>query len=170
MRPPSRLPLGTAAAPSRSGWKAPVSILAGSAMTLLPVVATIPILPPFGLMMLMAWRLLRPDVFRPWAPLLFGLFDDLLSGQPLGSAMLLWTICFVAVDVVDSRLVWRDFWQNWLIAAAAIAFCLSVGRLIATPFGAHVDTVLLLQILVSIALFPLTFLLCARLDGRERRS
>ena len=49
-------------------------------------------------------------------PLPLGLFDDLVSGQPLGSAMLLWTLCFLAIDVLEQRLVWRDFWQDWLIA------------------------------------------------------
>ncbi|WP_430980902.1 rod shape-determining protein MreD [Stakelama marina] len=144
-------------------------MIVASLLNTLPFVATIPILPPFGLMVLMSWRLLRPDVFAPWSPLLLGLFNDLVSGQPLGSGMLLWTLCFLAVDVIDSRLVWRNIWYNWLIAAGAIGFCLSAGRLIATPLGAHVDTALLLQIIVSIALFPAVFRICARLDYRPRK-
>lgn len=70
--------------------KAVASILAGSLVTLLPVVATVPFLPPFGLLMFLGWRLLRPGALPVWAAAPLGLFDDLVSGQPLGSAVLLW--------------------------------------------------------------------------------
>lgn len=154
----------------RSAWRPAISILAGSLVTaLLPVVATVPILPPFGLLMLLGWRLHRPDAFPPWAAVLLGLFDDLVSGQPLGSAMALWTVCILALDVIDNRLVWRDFWQNWLIAAGAIGSCLIITRLIATPIGAHVDTALLIQIVTTVALYPVVARLCASLDRDRRR-
>ena len=150
-------------------WAIPVSIVGGSAMTLLPFVASFPVLPPFGLMMLMAWRLLKPERFRPWSPLAYGFFDDLISGQPMGSAMYCWTICFLVADMIDHRLVYRDFLLDWMIAGGAIAFSLIFGRLVATPLGTHVDTLLLLQIVVSILLFPLVFSLCVRLDRRGVR-
>ena len=60
--------------------------------------------------------------------------------------------------------MFRDFWQNWLIAAGGTAFYLICGRLVAVPFGTHVDTVLLLQVLTSVLLFPVISLLCAWLD------
>ena len=136
-------------------WLIPaLTVLAGSSLTLLPMIFTFPILPPFGLMMLLGWRLTRPDALPVWSPLLFGLFDDLVSGQPFGSAMLLWTVSFLVVDLLDQRLVWHDFWQDWLLAAGGIATCLVLGRLIASPIGAHVDTALLLQTIVSIMLYP----------------
>jgi rod shape-determining protein MreD len=150
-------------------WLAPATIMLGSLVTILPFVASVALLPPFGLLMLLGWRMQRPDALRPWAAVLLGLFDDLVSGQPLGSAMLLWTSCFIAIDILDTRLVWRDFWQDWLIATGAIGFCLIAGRLVATSFGAHVDTVLLLQIIISAALYPLIARLCARLD-REKAT
>ncbi|TPG21889.1 rod shape-determining protein MreD [Sphingomonas koreensis] len=141
----------------------------GSLVTIIPVVTTYPILPPFGLMMLLAWRLLRQDVLRVWAPVLFGLFDDLVSGQPIGSAVLLWTVSFFAIELFDQRLVWRDFRQDWLIASGAIAFCLIGGRLLASPIAAHVDTMLLLQIVISIMSYPLIARLCAWLDRKRGR-
>lgn len=146
---------------------APASIVVGSLIALIPIVATVPILPPFGLLMLIGWRLRRPDVFAPWAAVPLGLFDDLISGQPLGSAMLLWTLAVIALDVLETRLVWRDFWLDWLIAAGALAFCLLGGRLVATPIAAHVDSALIVQILSSTALFPLAAALIARLDRRR---
>src|SRR3546814_2120162 len=114
-------------------------------------------------MVLLAWRLLRPESLKIWSPVLLGLFDDLLSGQPFGSAMLLWTICFFVIELIEIRLVFRDFWQDWLIAAGAIGFVLLAGRALASPIAAHVDTILALQILVSILVFPLI----ARLVGRS---
>ena len=104
---------GGAFAPEPSptaAWAIPAaSIVAGSLITIVPLVATFPVLPPLGLMVLLAWRLLRPDTVRIWSPLPFGFFDDLVSGQPLGSAILLWTVSFLIVDLLDQRLMSRDF-------------------------------------------------------------
>jgi rod shape-determining protein MreD len=163
------IPLGRTEERSRAIWLAPLMVVLGSMLTLLPMVATFPFMPPFGLLMLLAWRLHKAEALKVWAPLPLGLFDDLLSGQPLGSAMTFWTLCFLAIDVLDTRLVWRDYWQDWLIASGAIGFCLIAGRLVATPFTAHVDTALLLQIVVTCALFPLFSRLVSGLD-REREQ
>ncbi len=46
---------------------------------------------------------------------------DLVAGHPIGQSMLLWTTAFLAFDYVDSRLGLRDYWMDWLLAAAAIA-------------------------------------------------
>jgi rod shape-determining protein MreD len=138
--------------------------MVGSCVTLWPTVATFPFLPPIGLLMLLSWRLIRADALPVWAPLALGLFDDLLSGQPFGLGITTWTLCFFTIDLIDARLMFRDFWQNWLIAAGAVAFCLMVGRFAAVPLGAHVDTVLLLQLAISIMVFPVISLLCAWLD------
>ena len=117
--------------------------------------------------MLLGWRLTRTESLRVWAPLPLGLFDDLVSGQPLGSAMLFWTLCFFMIDLINQRVVYRDFWQDWLIAAGSIGFCLILGRLVTTPIYAHVDTVLLFQFAISVLLFPLAARLCAMLVGAE---
>ncbi|MDJ0277917.1 rod shape-determining protein MreD [Sphingomonas sp. 2R-10] len=147
--------------------KVVLSILAGSLMTLIPVIATVPFLPPCGLLMFLAWRLLRPGTLPVWAAAPLGLFDDLVSGQPLGSAMLLWQVCSLMLDLVDTRLFARDFWQDWLLAGGAVALCLFAGRVFATGLSAHVDTVLLFQTFVSVALFPAATRLCTALAGRE---
>lgn len=152
----------------RVRWLAPLSIILGSLVTLVPFKATVPLFPPFGLLMLLAWRLHRPDLLKPWAPLLLGLVDDLISGQPLGNAMFFWTVSLLVIDILDTRIVWRDFFQDWLLAAGAIAFCLIGGRLVAAPINAHVDTMVLIQILVSIAIFPALSRLVTRLDRRRR--
>jgi rod shape-determining protein MreD len=144
-----------------------ISVVAASSLTLWPFIANLPLLPPFGLLMLLGWRLCKPESLRIWAPLPLGLYDDLISGQPLGSAMLFWMLCFFMIDLIDQRVVYRDFWQDWLIACGSIAFCLVFGRLIASPLGAHVDTMVLLQVAVTCLLFPLATRLCALLAEDE---
>lgn len=143
------------------------TVMAGSLATIVPTIATLPLLPPFGLLMLLAWRLLAPLALRRWAPALLGLFDDCLSGQPMGSATLLWTLSFFLVDLFDQRTIFRAFAQDWLIAAVAIALCLVGGRLLATPIGGHVDSMLLVQIAVSILLFPFAARMVAWVDRRR---
>jgi rod shape-determining protein MreD len=153
--------------PLRTRLVPAATVMAGSLVTILPFVATLPILPPFGLLLLLGWRLHRPDALRVWAPLPLGFFDDLLSGQPLGSAILLWTLCFLMIELIDSRLVWRDFWQDWLIAVGGIVFCLVSGRFLAAPFVAPVDTMLVLQIATSVLLFPVISRMCTWIDRKR---
>ncbi len=164
------IPLGRSDDRPRTLWLAPLSVAIGSLIAILPIIATFPILPPFGLLVLLGWRLYRADAIRIWAVPLLGLFDDIMSGQPIGLAMTFWTLCLVAIDVLDTRLVWRDFWQDWLIASGAIGFFLIAGRLIATPFAAHVDTALLFQIIVASALYPFFSRMCARLDRQPQKG
>ncbi|WP_293883832.1 rod shape-determining protein MreD [Sphingomonas sp.] len=142
-----------------------LSVMIASLTPLLPEIWTAPILPPFGFMVLLGWRLLRDDLWPVWVALPLGLFDDIFSGQPLGSAMALWTIAFLVIDVIDSRLVWRDHWQDWGIAALAIAGELVLALGIAHITGGAMPVLLLLpQILVSVLLFPIVARLCATLD------
>lgn len=160
-------PIAPRTKPSRARALPWATVMAGSLLTIVPVAAQLPLLPPFGLLMLLAWRLLAPLALRRWAPALLGLFDDTLSGQPLGSAMMLWTLAFFVIDLFDQRTMFRAFVQDWLIAAAAITFCLVGGRFLASPIGAHVDSVLLLQIAVSILTFPLAARTVAWIDRKR---
>lgn len=162
-RPPFEEPLGRRRA-RLLPW---ATVMVGSLVTILPWGATLPLLPPVGLLLMLSWRLLAPLSLRVWAPALLGLFDDLLSGQPLGSAMLLWTLAYFLVEAIDARSGVRDFKQSWAIAALAIAFVLLGGRLAATPLDAHVDSVLLMQIVISVLLFPAAARLVAWIDLRR---
>lgn len=142
-----------------------LSVVGGSAVTaMIPLVATVPLMPPFGLLLLLAWRLLARFALRRWAAAPLGFADDLVSGQPLGSSVLLWSICFLLIDLAEQRLVFRDLWQDWSIAAGLIAMCLLLGRVIAVPIGAHVDTALVAQIAVAILLFPAASRIVAWID------
>lgn len=147
------------------------STMLGSVLPLLvPIVATAPVLPPFGLLTLLAWRLLRPGFWAIWAPLPLGLFDDLASGQPIGSAMLCWTLAFLAIDFSERSMLWRDYLQDWLVAAAAIAGCLIAGSAFAMLAGGAAPLQsIAAQVMVSILAFPAVARLCARLDAWRLR-
>lgn len=147
-----------------------ITVVAGSLLTAVPVIAPAPLLPPCGLLMLLAWRLLSRFALRPWAAAPLGFADDLVSGQPLGSAVLLWSLCFLAVDLLEQRVILRDFWQDWLIATGAVAFCLIAGRLLATPLTASVDSAVAVQIFTAALLFPLATRLTAWIDAKRGRS
>lgn len=143
-----------------------VSVLLGSAIApLLPLVAQTPLLPPFGLMIFLAWRVLRPEIWPLWAGVPLGLFDDVMSGQPIGSAMVLWTMILLAFDLENQRHFWRDYWHGWFIATLALAFALAGGWLIVHLAGQGGSLVQILpQLAYSIGFFPLIVRLCAALD------
>jgi len=141
------------------------SVMAGSLLTILPVIADAPLWPPFGLMMLLGWRLLRPELWQAWIAIPLGAFDDLFSGQPLGSGIMLWTLTLLVLDMMDNPAMWRDYWVEWLVGAIALAFCLAGGAAVVTlTTGGSVLMPVLPQIAISVAAFPFFLRLCALLD------
>ena len=142
-----------------------LSTLAASCLVLLPFIAVTPAMPPFGFIMLIAWRLLRPELWPVWIGLPLGLFDDLVSGQPIGSAMMLWTLALLVIDGINQRLVWRDYWQDWLIAAGLIIAILLGGLATANGAGGEGHIVLIVpQMIISVLAYPVVARLCALLD------
>ncbi len=142
-----------------------ISILLASVITTLPFLSTQAILPPFGLMFFLAWRLLRPRLLPMWSGLPFGIFDDLFSGQPFGSAALIWSLAMLAIEILDARAVWRDYWQDWLIAAILIIVGLCAGNFFVGLAYARPEAVTLLpQIILSVLTYPLVVRIVARLD------
>ena len=140
--------------------------LAASLLALLPIVTlTTPLVPEIALLVVVAWRLLRPEIWQAHAALGLGLFNDLVAGHPIGQSMATWTIIFLACDYIDSRLGFRDYWMDWLIAAAAIIFYTGAGWYIASLMGSNMRFSLLLpQIGVSILAYPLAARLVLALD------
>jgi rod shape-determining protein MreD len=145
-----------------------VSTIAGMAMILLPVIATAPWAPNFGFLMLITWRLLRPEIWPAQVALGLGFLADLVSGAPLGQSMLLWTATFLAFDYVDSLLGLRDYWLDWALAAAAILFH-SVGVwYITLLIGSDVGfSIMIPQLILSILAYPIAARLVLALDRRR---
>lgn len=146
------------------------STIAGSAMSLLPIVATSPSLPPFGLLMLLSWRLLRPEMWAAWIALPLGLADDLLTGHFLGTSMALWTVALLLMDWVDNVAMWRDFWIEWLIASGGIIAIIVASWALSQPPGSHARLLIVVpQIVGAILLFPAILRLTAGLDSWRLR-
>lgn len=143
-----------------------VSVMFASALpAMLPMIATFPALPPLGLMGFIAWRRLRADLWPAWIGLPLGLWDDLFSGLPLGSAMLTWTLIVLAFEFVEYRLLWQDQWIDWILAALAIAFAIFGGLALLAITGIIVDVrVVLPQLGFSILVYPLVARIVARID------
>ena len=162
-----RKPFSAGLAPGRARLVPPATVVAGSLVTAWPLVGYGPLLPPVGLLMLLAWRLLAPGSLRIWAPAVLGFVDDLVSGQPLGSAVVLWTLATLAIEAAAARAIFRSFRQDWLAATVAVAAVIVAGRLIAVPFGARVDLMLSAQIVAAVLLFPAAARLCGWIDHRR---
>lgn len=143
----------------------PLSVVLASMLTAWPAVVSAPLLPPLGLMLFLGWRLLRPDIWPVWAALPLGLWDDLASGHPLGTAMFSWTAILLGLALFDQRVVWRDYRIEWLLGTVALAFSLIVGALLARA-GTLSECVLLIlpQWGWSALLLPLVMLGVATLD------
>nr|WP_295374877.1 rod shape-determining protein MreD [uncultured Sphingosinicella sp.] len=93
------------------------SVIAACLLNLAPIVVSTPVVPDFAFMVLLAWRLLRPEMWSATTAIPLGLFNDLLVGHPIGQSVALWTTAFLLMDVIDSRVVWRDYWMDWLFAS-----------------------------------------------------
>ena len=144
----------------------PVTVVLGSMITALPIITDYPILPPMGLLVVLAWRLIRPGYWPVWAGFPLGLIDDIFSGQPLGSAVFLWSVVFILLEAIDRKAVSRDYWQDWLIASIATVFVLIGGMLIVDFQSSMLRLDLLLpQILLSILLYPFVARLIGAIDN-----
>jgi rod shape-determining protein MreD len=141
------------------------SVLALSALAILPVVADRGGWPDFGFLMLIAWRLLRADAWPAWWAAPLGFANDLLTGAPIGFSVALWTAVMLAMDLVDRRTQWRDYWIEWTLAAVLILAGEAAEWKVAVWSGAPVPFAHMLpSITVSILAFPLFAALASRLD------
>lgn len=142
-----------------------LTIMLGSLTPLLPVYAPIPMVPPLAFLLLLGWRLLRPGMLPLWAGFPLGLFDDLYSGQPFGCAILLFSLTMIALELIEVRFPWRAFGQNWLLAAGFLVLYLLLTAMFAgTSLGYAAFGLLMPQMLISLALFPIIMHLVALLD------
>lgn len=160
--------------PLRAGSVPYVSIMLGSVLQVLLIADVMPVIPPLGLLMLLAWRMVRPGLLPLWAGAPLGAFDDLFSGQPFGSAVLLWSLALIAIELIEARFPWRGFWQDWFTAGLAALLVWLAGLMVS---GATLTPEMLLvampQALLSVLLYPILARMVASLDrfrlARARR-
>jgi rod shape-determining protein MreD len=158
-----RLPIGGAQPKARRISRSPSPLLAyatpwvtvalASILPGWPLIAMAPVMPPLGFMTLLAWRQLRPGLLPVWAGLPLGLVDDLFSGQPVGCAMLLWSVTMIVLEIIETRFPWRNFLTDWLVASVFILIYIALGALAA---GLSAGWALLApQMVISVICYPL---------------
>ncbi len=142
-----------------------VSTLVAILVPILPIVATSLWIPHISFLVLLSWRLLRPEIWPAWVALPLGLLDDIVAGQPLGQSMALWTITFLLLDLVESRAIFRDWWMDWLLAAVLIAVHSAGTWAIANMMGTLVPAAAVWpQFALSVCCFPLVARVVVALD------
>jgi rod shape-determining protein MreD len=162
-RPDARLNKGPRAG---ADYIPAISVVAGSLLSLLPIVSASGWWPDFGLLMLLGWRLLRADAWPAWWAAPLGFVNDLLAGNPVGLSIALWSAMMIAMDILDRRTQWRDYWIEWAIATVFIALAELAQWRAAAVLGAEVpfNTSALPSIIVAILCFPIAAFLAARID------
>jgi rod shape-determining protein MreD len=151
-----------------------LSIMLGSLLPIVLIADVMPLLPPLGFLMLVAWRMVRPGLLPLWAGVPLGAFDDLVSGQPFGCAILLWSLAMIGIELIEARFPWRGFWQDWFAASLAGVLVWLAGLLLS---GARPTPQMLLvalpQALLVLLFYPVLARLVAGLDrfrlARARR-
>ncbi len=142
-----------------------ISVLLATALSVLPIMSDHGWWPDAGLLMLIAWRLLRADAWPAWLAAPLGLVHDLLTGAPIGLAVTLWPSFMLAFDIIDRRTMWRDYWIEWVLAAIFIALFIIAQWQVAAIGGAAVHFANVApSILVGIVCFPIAAYVVARLD------
>lgn len=148
------------------------SVMVASALpSMLPLIANSPVLPPLGLLFFLCWQLLRTEMWPVWIGLPLGLWDDLFSGAPIGTAIGLWTLASIAIHYASQRIYWRGFFHDWGIAALLIALVQALAALITHPHAASARVLGLVmpQIVLSVLLVPLFLRLTGQFDNFRLR-
>lgn len=141
------------------------TVVAAIFLSLLPMVASAPLIPDFAFLVLIAWRLLRPEMWSARTALPLGLLNDLVAGHPIGQSMALWTTAFLLLDLVDSRAIYRDWWMDWLLAAVLVMFHTFGGWYVGALMGNRAEfAVMLPQAALSMIAYPIVARMIVGLD------
>jgi rod shape-determining protein MreD len=141
------------------------TVIAASSLALLPIVSASGWWPDFGFLMLIAWRLMRADAWPAWWAAPLGFVNDLLTSSPIGLSVSLWTVVMLAMDLIDRRTQWRDYWIEWGLAAVLILASEAAQWKIAGLAGAPVPFAHVIPaILIAILAFPIAAVLATKID------
>ena len=146
-------------------WMPAATVVAASLLAALPIVSTSGWYPDFGYLVLLAWRLLRSDPWPAWWAAPLGLVNDLFTGFPIGFSVALWSATMFALDLIDRRTMWRDYWIEWGLAAVFLFFHQLLEWQIAAAVRASPPlTKALPPLVIAIFAFPVAAWLVARID------
>jgi rod shape-determining protein MreD len=142
------------------------TVVAATLLSLLPIISATGWWPDFALLTLLGWRLLRADAWPAWWAAPLGFFNDLIVGNPIGLSIALWTAMMIAMDILDRRTMWRDYWIEWAIACLFIGLSEAAQWRVAALLGAPVpfDTAVAPAIVLSALCFPVAAFVASRVD------
>jgi rod shape-determining protein MreD len=153
--------------PSRyATWIPAASVVAAALLSALPIVSAQGWFPDFGFLTLISWRLLRADPWPAWWAAPLGFVNDLFTGYPIGFSIALWSATMLALDLIDRRTMWRDYWIEWMLAAVLIAIDEWLQWRVAALAGASLPfSMMVPPLLISICAFPLSAWIVSRIDA-----
>lgn len=141
------------------------SIMVGTYLAALPIVSMSGWFPDFGFLVLIAWRLLRSDAFPAWWAAPLGLFNDLITGMPVGLSVAVWTAAMLLLDLADRRTMWRGYWLEWALATILLLGNEAAEWRVAQIMGASLPFVTVVPpLLISALAFPIVAFIVSRLD------
>jgi rod shape-determining protein MreD len=141
------------------------SVVAASLLSALPIISTSGWYPDFGFIALLSWRLLRSDPWPAWWAAPLGLVNDLFTGSPVGFSIALWATTMLALDLVDRRTMWRDYWIEWVLAALFLSLDEWLQWRTAALGGARLPaSAMLAPLLIGICVFPAVAWIVSRID------
>ena len=142
-----------------------ITVLIACLLTALPIVSTSGWYPDLGFLFLIAWRLLRADVWPAWWAAPLGLFNDLVTGHPVGFSIAVWTAAMLLLDLADRRTMWRGYWLEWIFASVLLLANESAEWRVAQVMGASLPFLTVVPpLLISILAFPIIAWLVSRID------
>jgi len=72
----------------------------------------------------------------------------------------------LALDLIDRRTMWRDYWIEWVLAAVLLTIDEWLQWCLASVVGARVPFMTMLPpLVISICVFPVSAWLVSRFDG-----
>ncbi len=141
------------------------SVMIASLLTALPIISTSGWYPDFGFLVLIGWRLLRSDAWPAWWAAPLGLFNDLVTGHPVGFSIAVWTAAMLLLDLADRRTMWRGYWLEWIFAALMLLANEAAEWRVAQVMGASLPfKTIVPPLLISILSFPIVAWFVSRLD------
>jgi rod shape-determining protein MreD len=142
------------------------SVVVASLLAALPIISRSGWYPDFGYLVLISWRLLRADPWPPWWAAPLGLINDLFTGYPIGFSVALWSASMLALDLIDRRTMWRDYWTEWALAAVLVGIDQCLQWWLAAVTGARLPYFTILPpLVISICVFPVVAWLVSRIDA-----
>jgi rod shape-determining protein MreD len=145
-------------------WPA-ASVALASSLSLLPIVTELGWGPDFGFLLMVAWRLLRSDAIPSWCAAPLGLFNDLVTGAPVGLSVTTWTAAMLLLDLAARRTMWRDYWIEWLLAALLLFMAQLIRWRVDALMGAPYDFRLIWSPwIIAVLAFPLAAFAASAID------